>query len=154
MAAQLGTLGGSQLAQPQQVQVGGTNANWAQPQQQSAGAQSANDLGQINQLQSTAPSWSDPPAAAGGFQTPGWQYGIGQQGSIQGNVNDPGANTQAIEAARMPVSSIQQGQPYYDRMQDAYYNQARARLDPRFEQQQSGLENQLANMGLTRGSEA
>lgn len=37
---------------------------------------------------------------------------------------------------------------------DAAYNNATRYLDPQFERQQAGLENQLANQGITRGSEA
>lgn len=38
--------------------------------------------------------------------------------------------------------------------QDAAYNQATRYLDPQFTKQQSSLENQLSNQGITRGSEA
>ena len=37
---------------------------------------------------------------------------------------------------------------------DAAYQNATRYLDPQFERQQAGLENQLANQGITRGSEA
>lgn len=37
---------------------------------------------------------------------------------------------------------------------DTYYNQATAYLDPQFSQQQTSLESQLANQGLTPGSQA
>ena len=37
---------------------------------------------------------------------------------------------------------------------DSVFNDQASRLDPRFEQQQRGLETQLANQGITRGSEA
>jgi hypothetical protein len=52
------------------------------------------------------------------------------------------------------VSSVGSGQMYMGQMQDAYMNQARSRLDPMWEQRESGMESKLANMGLTRGSEA
>ena len=39
-------------------------------------------------------------------------------------------------------------------MTDAMYNQQAKYLDPQFQQQQGDLENQLANQGITRGSEA
>ena len=65
----------------------------------------------------------------------GYVYGIGPQTALD-------------------TSKIGTGDAYMKQMQDAYYAQGAARLDPQMQQQQSGLEAQLANMGLTRGSEA
>ena len=65
----------------------------------------------------------------------GYVYGIGPQTAFD-------------------TSKIGTGDAYMKQMQDAYYAQGAARLDPQMQQQQSGLEAQLANMGLTRGSEA
>jgi hypothetical protein len=54
----------------------------------------------------------------------------------------------------MPVTSIQQGDPYMRRMEEAYYQMGASRLNPRMEQEQAALENQLQQQGLTRGSSA
>lgn len=86
---------------------------------------------------------------------PGWTYGSGTpQGQIQTGMSPGQVNTGYINPQQMPVQNVQQGSPYMQRMEDAYYQHAASRLDPRFQQQQAGLEGQLANMGLTRGSEA
>ena len=92
-----------------------------------------------------APNTTYDPTYQGGALGGGYQWGIGQQ---------QGVDTSGINAAQMPVTSVQQGQPYMQQMQDAYYQQGASRLDPQMQQQQSGLETQLANMGLTRGSQA
>ena len=41
-----------------------------------------------------------------------------------------------------------------NRVEQALYGRATSRLDPRFQQEQSGLENRLVNMGIARGSAA
>lgn len=64
---------------------------------------------------------------------PGVQYGMNESG-----VTGLG---QTSHAARQ-------------RMEDAIYRRQASRLDPRFSQQQSDLETQLANQGITRGSPA
>jgi len=94
--------------------------------------------------------------SVGGFQTAGYQYGIQPGGNIQNSVmnNSGQVNTQQYDPARMPVSSVQSGQQYYNPAQDAYMAQARRSLDPQWEQQQQQQESQLTNMGLTRGSAA
>lgn len=172
---QTGSLGGMQLGSTPSVPT--TNQTWPQPQQASGrGAAAAPQPGgvefggisqpQVNyasgpagsqdQLWSTSQSgsWSDPSKSTGGFSTPGWQYGVGPSGPIQAGVDNNEVNTGQIGWGGTPVNEVNQGQEYYDRMQNAYYDQARARLDPRFQQEQSALEAQLQNMGLTRGSEA
>ena len=73
---------------------------------------------------------------------PGYQYNLGSMGGAQ-------VNTDTIKPSTAPVSSVNQGQQYMGNMQDAYYNQATSRLDPQWNQRQSGLESQLANMGLS-----
>lgn len=65
-----------------------------------------------------------------------------------------GLDTSRIDAARMPVSSVNSGQEYYDRMQNAFYQQGESRLKPRMQEEQAALETQLQNQGLTRGSAA
>lgn len=120
------------------------------------------------------PQWGQSAQAVGGFQSPGYQFGMGPSGPIQGSVEGQQLNTQGyqpynpnanfqgnagldtsrIGAAQMPVSSVGAGQPYYDRMQDAYYQQGESRLKPRMQEEQASLETQLQNQGLTRGSSA
>jgi hypothetical protein len=68
---------------------------------------------------------------------------------------DAGAIDQSkIAGAQMPNMSVDTGENYQAKMQDAYYDQAKSRLDPQWQQRQGDLETQLQNMGLTRGSEA
>jgi len=52
------------------------------------------------------------------------------------------------------TTKIATGDPYMQKMQDAYYQQGAARLDPRFEASGAALDARLANQGLTSGSEA
>lgn len=95
-------------------------------------------------------------AGQGGFQTGGYQYGLGPQGNIQTSINDTSGqfNTGAINPATMPASSIQQGDPYMQRMQDAYLAQANRTLDPQWQQRSDQMASQLAAQGITPGSEA
>ena len=104
---------------------------------------------------------SNPPPAPGtapgvnsGDPTqPGYSYGVGGTNlGIQGSVAPGQTNTGAITAAQMPNTSIKQGADYYQRGQDAFYNQGKSRLDPQMEAEQARLETQLENMGHTRGS--
>jgi hypothetical protein len=60
----------------------------------------------------------------------------------------------AANPVNMPNMSVNQGQQYIGKMQDAYYDQARSRLDPQWQQSSADLENKLANQGLSPGSEA
>jgi hypothetical protein len=57
----------------------------------------------------------------------------------------------ATTGAQMPQGGVDAAR---QQATDAMYGQATSRLDPRFAQQQSQLETQLANQGITRGSEA
>ena len=63
-----------------------------------------------------------------------FQKNIADAGVLQRNVNDPQLLQQQVT--------------------DALYNQQTQYLDPQFNQTQAKLENQLANQGITRGSEA
>lgn len=95
---------------------------------------------------------------------PGWQYGTGAGGQIQGGLGGAGnvqgqvGNTYVdqsrINPTQAPVQSVGQGMQYMDSMQNAYLNQARARLDPQWQQRDAALDTQLANQGITPGSEA
>lgn len=102
------------------------------------------------------PDWAATDQAAGGFNTPGYQYGAAPAGDIQNSVmNNAGQfNTGYIAPGDMPVDAIAAADPYVQKMQDAYYQQAQSRLDPQWQQTQADLESKLSNMGLTRGSEA
>lgn len=69
-------------------------------------------------------------------QNPGYQYSLGSMGGAQ-------VNTDTIKPSTAPVSSVAAGQQYMPKMQDAYYNQAKSRLDPQWNQRQSSLETQI-----------
>jgi hypothetical protein len=138
----LGALGGNALGSP--------SMSTGDPMYNGENAQ-GNSFGQ-NQMVGVQGTGVNPATPT---QTGGFQYGLSQQpGAIQGSVQNNAVNTQGIQAAQMPVSSVQAGSPYVQNAQDAYYNQATSRLDPQWQQRQESLEGQLANMGLTRGSEA
>ena len=83
---------------------------------------------------------------AGGFgYNPAVQTGIGYAGNInQGVMNNAGQ----IGTNLQDPALVQQ------QVTDALYQQQTAMLDPQFRQSQAALENQLANQGITRGSEA
>jgi hypothetical protein len=72
--------------------------------------------------------------------------GLQGLGYVQSALNKPLSfdNMQGLQAP----GQIQQ------QASDAAYANATRYLDPQFQRQQSGLENQLANQGITRGSEA
>lgn len=74
--------------------------------------------------------------------------------NIQDTVDNPTLNTNQIQAAQMPVTSVQGGNYWNDTAGNALYQQGASRLDPRMEQEQASLENQLQQQGLTRGSSA
>jgi len=63
-------------------------------------------------------------------------------------------NTNYIDPAKSAVHSVESGPAYDQKVTDAFYNEQKAMLDPQWQQQQAGAESQLANMGLSRGSEA
>lgn len=67
-------------------------------------------------------------------------------GYVQQALNQP-LSFQGMQALQSP-ELIQQ------RASDAAYQNATRYLDPQFQRQQASLENQLANQGITRGSEA
>lgn len=96
---------------------------------------------------------------------PTLQTGMGPTGQVQTGISQPNIGM---------VTGVQQGQmqstvsPYTSQLQtslaapsliqqdvtNALYNQQTQMLDPQFARQQAGLESQLANQGITRGSEA
>jgi len=87
------------------------------------------------------------PGAAGPASGPGSAWATPTTGG-----NDYGQ--MFTQSGQAPVTSVDQGENYQKTMQDAYWNQATSRLDPQWNQRQSGLESQLANMGLSRGTDA
>jgi hypothetical protein len=91
------------------------------------------------------PEYNAATAAVGGNQTAGFQYGMADAGAV---------DQSKIAGAQMPNMSVDKGENYMQNMQDAYWNQAKSRLDPQWNQRQADTETQLQNMGLTRGSEA
>ena len=99
-------------------------------------------------------SWAQQAGGGDMFKTPGWQYGLAGAGNIQKSVQGYDLNRQYIDPARMPVGSVGMGDPYIQKMEDAYYKQAQSRLDPQWSQRQQDMEAQLQNMGLNRGTEA
>ena len=117
------------------------------------------------------------PAQVGSINTsslPGFQYSasstpfdfsIDNAGGIQRNIGDTGSITQGFG----PSGSIQQsvdfsGAPSLPgvtdfsgdraKVENALYQRATSRLDPRFNQQQSDMEAALVNQGIAKGSDA
>jgi hypothetical protein len=102
------------------------------------------------------PVGQQPAASQGGFQTGGYQYGLESQDPIQKSIIDNSGqyNVGAIDPAKMPVGSVQAGDPYMQKMQDAYLAQANRTLDPQWQGRADQMSAQLANQGITPGSEA
>lgn len=63
-------------------------------------------------------------------------------------------NTNYITPGQSAVSSIQGGPDRDAQVRDALYAEQTRMLDPQWKNQQADAESQLANMGLSRGSEA
>jgi len=130
--------------------AGGSLLNQQQPQAQ-AGTAGGSMLGAPQQQQ----NWQQPVQGAGGFDTTGLQYGVQGSGQgIQGGIAPGQTDTSKIAGYQPGVTNIDPSERYRQDAADAYYQQGARRLDPRFAQEQASGENQLANMGLTRGSEA
>lgn len=88
------------------------------------------------------------------FQTnvnaPTLQTQVGQTQDIQGDVNQPNIGLQTgAQAGQINDPTLLNQQ-----VTDALYKQQTQYLDPQFERSQAKMENQLANQGITRGSEA
>jgi len=94
--------------------------------------------------------------ASGGvvpMQGTGVGQGINTTGGFQYTAAPSAAvNTGQIAAAQMPNMSIQQGAPYQQKAQDAYWSQARSRLDPMWQQRNDAEQTRLANMGFSGSS--
>lgn len=83
------------------------------------------------------------------------QYGYDNGGAIQkifgvGGPLQTSANGGAIQRSVGPQDFSADGQ----RVADAVYGQAKSRLDPQFDQQQSDLRARLVNSGIAEGSDA
>lgn len=125
-----GSFGGSALGAST---TPAANTNPGATVYQGANAPSGQDFGQTQMI------GKDSMNQAGGFQSQ-----FAPSGQIQTSVENPG----------VPVTSVGQGEMYQQKMQDAYMDQARSRLDPMWTDKQNQLEGQLANMGLSRGTAA
>lgn len=127
--------------------MGGNYLNTSSSGGTGGNQQNMSAAGGIVPLQGTGanPAYNADTKAVGGNQTAGFQYGMADAGAI---------DQSKIQGAQMPNMSVDKGENYMSNMQDAYWNQAKSRLDPQWQQRQGDLENQLQNMGLTRGSEA
>jgi len=91
------------------------------------------------------PKWGQPAQQVGGFQTGGYQYGMPPTTAV---------DTSKVAGAQMPNMSVGQGESYQQNMQDAYWNQAKSRLDPQWDQRMDSEQTRLANMGFSGNSAA
>lgn len=134
------SLGGFAVGQPQQ----------AQAQTQNAGA--------LQSPTPATPAYTGAPTQAQGFGqgAPSGTLGAPSSGigPTMANQQTGNFNTNYIDPAQSAVHSVQQGPAYDQQVKDAYYNEQKAMLDPQWQHQQADAEAQLANMGLSRGSEA
>lgn len=98
--------------------------------------------------------------------------GVAQLGRLNGNLSQPldfsglpnlvtGLNTSGLTNMRRfdvsdlaPLLGANDLQGERQRVEDAVYDRYASRLNPQYEKEQRNLETQLANMGITRGSEA
>jgi hypothetical protein len=158
--------------------LGGAPLGGAQPQNQAMN----NGMAPLGQLATPAPA-ATPPAATpaatppataspslgggpltGGPLTSGAYAPQPANGSGAPGQSDPGPtmanqqtgnfNTGYIDPATAAVHTVSGGPEYDQKVQDAYYNQQKQMLDPQWQQTQSDTETKLANMGLSRGSDA
>jgi hypothetical protein len=89
-----------------------------------------------------------------GVNAPTLRTEVGPTQQIQGNINQPNINLQTGGQAGQIQSSMESPELTQQRVTDALYQQQTQYLDPQFQRSQARLENQLANQGITRGSEA
>ena len=76
------------------------------------------------------------------------------QGPTAANQGTGAFNTSYITPGTAAVHSIEGGPAYDQKVTAAYYGQQKQMLDPQWQQTQNDNEVKLANMGLSRGSEA
>jgi hypothetical protein len=89
-----------------------------------------------------------------GVNAPTLQTQMGNVGNLQRGINQPNIGLQTGGQAGQIQSSMESPELTQQRVTDALYQQQTQYLDPQFERSQAKLENQLANQGITRGSEA
>jgi hypothetical protein len=103
-----------------------------------------------------ANAYANPIDASGG---PGIASGVKPTGiNLQTGVQSPNLQT-SLDTSAIPqlTSQVNGGQSWQDAVkqaQDAAYGSQTQYLDPQFAQSQEALDNQLANQGITRGSDA
>ena len=78
----------------------------------------------------------------------------GNLGGMTRNINEPSIGLQTGGQAGQIQGSVQDPSLVQQQVTDALYKQQTQYLDPQFERSQAKMENQLANQGITRGSEA
>lgn len=78
----------------------------------------------------------------------------GNLGGVQRGVSEPTIGLATGAQAGQLQTSVQDPNLVQQQVTDALYKQQTQYLDPQFERSQAKLENQLANQGITRGSEA
>lgn len=89
-----------------------------------------------------------------GVNAPQLQTQMGNVGDLQRNLNQPTIGLQTGGQAGQIQGSVQDPSLVQQQVTDALYKQQTQYLDPQFERSQAKMENQLANQGITRGSEA
>jgi hypothetical protein len=87
-------------------------------------------------------------------QAPNLQTQMGNIGDLQRNVSQPNIGLTTGAQAGQLQTSVQDPSLVQQQVTDALYKQQTQYLDPQFERSQAKMENQLANQGITRGSEA
>ncbi len=89
-----------------------------------------------------------------GVNAPTLNTAGGNLAGMQRNISEPSIGLQTGGQAGQIQSSMESPELTQQRVTDALYQQQTQYLDPQFERSQAKLENQLANQGITRGSEA
>ena len=83
------------------------------------------------------------------------QERIGDAGSIQRAIADQGPIQRGVSLEGLSaLPGVGDFSADRQRVENALYQRATAQMDPRFAQDRSSLETQLANQGITQGSEA
>lgn len=88
------------------------------------------------------------------INAPTLQTQMSNVGDLQRNLSQPNIALQTGGQAGQLQTSVQDPNLVQQQVTDALYKQQTQYLDPQFERSQAKLENQLANQGITRGSEA
>lgn len=81
--------------------------------------------------------------------------GVSTGNKIQGQLADSGPIQKNVSLSGLAdLPGVNDFSAERQKVEDALYNRATARLDPRFEQDKRELETRLANQGITQGSDA